>query len=197
MISFISGTLRHKTPTLAVVETGGVGFRILIPVSSYAAIGEPGQTVRILTHLHVREDALQLYGFATEPERRLFLLLISVSGIGCKVAQGILSGITVADFERAVAGQDVAALTRIPGVGKKTAERLVLELKDKVGEEALRESAGPPVSGAETKVEDEAVLALMSLGYKRSQAQDAVRKALGQDRSMPLEEAIRRALRAI
>ena len=184
--------MTHKSPTWIVVESGGIGFHISIPVSSYDAFGETGRDVRVLTHLHVREDALQLFGFATEAERRLFLLLISVSGVGPKLAQGILSGIAVGDFENAVRGNDLAALTKVHGIGKKTAERLVLELKEKIGEfEFSGEQAAP---SEKTPMEEEAVLALVSLGYRRAQAQEAVQKIMKQDRSLSLEETLRRAL---
>lgn len=192
MIAFITGKLAAKSPTWAVVETAGVGFHVFIPVSSFNALGPAGSDVRLLTHLHVREDALHLYGFATEAERRLFLLLISVSGVGPKLAQGILSGISVEEFEAAVRAQDAAALVKVPGVGRKTADRLVLELRDKIGDAP---AAGP--AGAASPVEEEAVLALVSLGYKRVQAQEAVRKALKTNRSASLEEALKAALRTM
>jgi holliday junction DNA helicase RuvA len=195
MIATLTGTLAAKSPTWAVVETGGVGFQVFIPVSSFNALGPAGSEVRLLTHLHVREDALQLYGFATEAERRLFLLLISVSGVGPKLAQGILSGISTDEFESAVRRQDAAALVKVPGVGKKTAERLVLELRDKIGDAPAAGSGG--AVGVPSSVEDEAVLALVSLGYKRIQAQEAVRKILKPEPSLALEETLRRALRVM
>jgi holliday junction DNA helicase RuvA len=195
MIAHISGKLIQKNATWIVVETGGVGFHVSIPVSSYDAFGETGGDVRVLTHLHVREDALQLFGFATEAERRLFLLLVSVSGVGPKLAQGILSGIAVTDFERAVRENDLTTLTKVPGIGKKTAERLVLELREKIGE---FKSAGDQAAPSEkTPMEEEAVLALVSLGYRRVQALEAVQKILKQERSLSLEETLRRALRLI
>jgi Holliday junction DNA helicase RuvA len=195
MIASISGKLIRKTPTWIVVESGGIGFHISIPVSSYDAFGETGRDVHVLTHLHVREDALQLFGFASEAERRLFLLLISVSGIGPKLAQGILSGIAVGDFEQAVRTNDLASLTRVPGIGKKTAERLVLELKEKIGEAVSLTQ--PSDTSGRSPIEEEAVLALVSLGYRRAQAQEAIQKTVKQDRSLSLEETLRRALRLI
>ncbi len=195
MIAFITGKLAAKSPTWAVVETAGVGFHVSIPVSSFNVLGPAGSDVRLLTHLHVREDALQLYGFATEAERRLFLLLISISGVGPKLAQGILSGISVEEFEAAVRAQDAASLVKVPGVGRKTADRLVLELRDKIGEAPAAGSDAP--AGAASPVEEEAVLALVSLGYKRVQAQEAVRKALKTNRSASLEEALKAALRTM
>jgi len=195
MIASISGKLIRKNPTWIVVESGGIGFHISIPLSSYDAFGETGRDIRVLTHLHVREDALQLFGFSSEAERKLFLLLISVSGIGPRLAQGILSGIAVGDFEQAVRGNDLDSLMKVPGIGKKTAERLVLELKEKIGEAGS--TAEPSAAPDRSPLEEEAVLALVSLGYKRAQAQEAVRKTLKQDRSMTLEETLRRALRIL
>jgi holliday junction DNA helicase RuvA len=195
MIASVTGKLIRKSPTWIVVESGGIGFHISIPVSSYDAFGETGMDIRVLTHLHVREDALQLFGFASEAERRLFLLLISVSGIGPKLAQGILSGIAVGDFERAVRDNDLASLTRVPGIGKKTAERLVLELKEKIGE--AETPAGQAAPADRSPMEEEAVLALVSLGYRRAPAQEAVRKTLKQDASLSLEETLRRVLRVL
>jgi Holliday junction DNA helicase RuvA len=195
MIASISGKLIRKSPTWILVESGGIGFHISIPVSSYDALGETGRDIRVLTHLHVREDALQLFGFATEAERRLFLMLISVSGIGPKLGQGILSGISVDDFEKAVRSQDIASLVKVPGIGKKTAERLVLELKEKIGE--VKSAAEQAMPSYKTPMEEEAILALVSLGYRRAQAQEAVQKILRQDRSLSLEETLRRALRLI
>ena len=188
MLSHISGRLVAKSPTHVVLENQGVGFHILIPLSSYNGLGDVGNQTKLLTHLHVREDALQLFGFLTSDEKDLFLLLISVSGVGPKLAQGILSGISVNDFKRAVLNQDQAALYRTPGVGKKTAERLILELKDKIGDIGM-EGAAPIQTGTE-----EAILALMSLGYKRPQAQDVVQKIRKQDASLSVEEVIKKAL---
>lgn len=193
MISQVRGTLIEKTPTTIVVETGGIGFLIHIPLSSYNVLSEVGETVLILTHLHAREDALQLYGFATSEERDLFQLLIGVSGIGPKSAQGILSGIAVDEFKRAVRSQDVTMITSAPGIGKKTAERLILELREKIGEDPGHVST--PAAMPTTPIGKEAVLALISLGYKRNRAQELVDKILRDDPSMSVEDVIRRVLR--
>ena len=192
MISFVRGKLVEKAPTHAVVETHGVGFTLWIPLSSYKALGEIGEEVCVLSYLHAREDAIQLFGFATAEERDLFLLLISVAGVGPRLAQGILSGISVEAFKRAVRAQDVAALTAAPGVGKKTAERLVLELREKIGEAGQEETALP--SSALSPVAEAAVSALMSLGYKRPRASEGVQKVVKEDSSIPVEEVVRRAL---
>lgn len=189
MIAYIQGQLVKKTPTWIVVETQGMGWHISIPVSTYEAIGEVGEEIKIHTHLHVREEGIQLFGFATEREKTLFLLLISVSGIGPKLAQGILSGISVEDFERAIQNQEIETLLRVPGIGKKTAERLILELRGKISK--------PVEVGVRPSLQEESVLALMSLGYKRAQAQAVVEKVLRQESGLSVEEVLRRALREI
>ena len=195
MIAYVRGKLTEKAPTHAVVETNGVGFKLFIPLSSYKALGDVGEDVRILAHLHAREDALQLYGFATEEERGLFLLLISVTGIGPRLAQGILSGISVDDFKRAVQNQDLEALMSAPGVGRKTAERLVLELREKV--EGVKSGPMGIFPVPTTQAGEEAVRALVSLGYKRSKAQAVVQGVLKEAPDLPVEEVIRRALRRV
>jgi Holliday junction DNA helicase RuvA len=191
MIDRIRGKLIRKSPTSAVIETAGVGFHLLIPVSSHEALGDIGEEVTLLTHLHVREDAMQLFGFATRAERELFLSLISVSGVGPKLAQSVLSGISVPDFHAAIQQQDIHALSRVPGIGKKTAERLVVELKDKTGKLDLDVGGKPHVASTA----EEAVRAMLSLGYKRQQAESIVQKLLKQDAALSIEALIRRALR--
>ena len=194
MISYIRGKLVEKTPTYVVVETGGIGFKIEIPLSSFKALGDVGSGIKIRTYLHAREDILQLFGFATEEEKELFQLLISVSGIGPRLAQGILSGISVREFKLAVRDKDIAKLTSAPGVGKKTAERLILELREKIGEVKTDRI---PVSFTMTPTGEEAVLALISLGYKRSRAVEVVQKLVQKEPSLLLEELIRRALQTM
>jgi len=133
VITFLQGTLREALPTQVVIEVNGVGYEVLIPLSSYDKLPQPGQELKLLTHLAVREDAHVLYGFMTASERQLFRLLVNnVSGIGPKIALNILSGISVVAFRGAVSNQDVKVLSQISGVGKKTAERIVVELKDKI-----------------------------------------------------------------
>ena len=195
MISHIRGKLVEKTPTFVVVETNGVGFKLWIPVSSFEALGNVGEDVRVFAYLHAREDTLQLFGFATEEERSLFQLLISVTGIGPRLAQGILSGISVENFKQAIHNHDLAILTLAPGVGKKTAERLVLELREKIGEVEYDRMTVSSLSV--TPAGEEAVLALLSLGYKRSRAQEVVRKVLNEESSLSVEEIVRRALRRL
>jgi Holliday junction DNA helicase RuvA len=179
MISFLRGKLVEALPTQAIVEVNGVGYEVLIPLSSYDKLPQPGGEVRLLTHLAVREDAHTLYGFISAAERDLFRLLIhTVSGIGPKIALNVLSGISVTAFRGAVANSDVKALSQISGVGKKTAERIIVELRDKIGAAGAWEaaSAARELSPADQKIND-AVLALMALGFKQVEAHDAVRAA--------------------
>ncbi|MCD6051355.1 MAG: ruva: holliday junction dna helicase ruva [Verrucomicrobia bacterium] len=198
MIAFLKGKLVEAQPTYAVVDVQGVGYEVLIPVSSFDKLPQPGQEVTILTHLAIREDAHVLYGFMSLAERDMFRLLIhTVSGIGPKIALNILSGINIVAFRGAVANGDVKALSQISGVGKKTAERIVVELKDKVGAAAAFEasSASRAVSPEDLKLHD-AIQALMALGMKLNEAQDAVRAAavlLGS--SATTEKLVRAALK--
>ena len=179
MITFLHGKLVEALPTQVVVEVGGVGYEVLIPLSSFDKLPAPGQELKLLTHLVVREDAHVLYGFMTAGERDLFRLLINtVSGIGPKIALNILSGINATAFRGAVAGGDVKALSQISGVGKKTAERIIVELRDKVGAAGTWEagSAQRALSPDDRKTND-ATLALMALGFKQPEAHESVRAA--------------------
>jgi Holliday junction DNA helicase RuvA len=177
VITFLQGKLADVLPTQIAVDVNGVGYELLIPLSSYDKLPAVGESVRILTHLAIREDAHVLYGFMTAGERELFKLLINtVSGIGPKIALNVLSGMNVTAFRGAVANGDVKSLSQISGVGKKTAERIVVELKDKVGQAGAWEaaSASRALSPADQKMND-AILALMALGFKQIEAHDAVR----------------------
>src|SRR5881398_2360079 len=177
MITFLDGKLVSALPTQAIVDVGGVGYEIFIPLASYDKLPPVGQPVRILTHLHVREDAQVLYGFMTPAERDLFRLLVNnVSGIGPKLALAVLSGMSVNNFKAAVVNSDIASLSKISGLGKKTAERIVLELKDKLGVAAAWEvaSAAHAPTAEQAQVND-AVLALIALGYKQVDAHRLVR----------------------
>ena len=196
MIRYLQGKLVSKAPTNLIVDVGGVGFHVEVPVSSYEAFPEAGGTVMVLTHLHVREDVMALYGFATEAEREVFELLISVSGIGPPMAQRILSGVSIADFQRQVVGEDVKGLTRIKGVGQKLAQRLVVELRDRIGSVAVTDPGGEVDPESVDQLE-EAVLALVGLGSSPLQARKVVAQVLRADgEEMPVEELIRRALKA-
>jgi len=197
MITFLDGKLASALPTQAIVDVGGVGYEIFIPLSSYDKLPAAGQDIRILTHLHVREDAQILYGFMTTAERDLFRLLVNnVSGIGPKLALAVLSGMSVNSFKTAVVNSDVASLSKISGLGKKTAERIVLELKDKLGVAAAWEAASAMHAPTpEQEQANEAVLALIALGYKQSDAHKAVREMQEKDEAKPAEELVKLALK--
>ncbi|RME96037.1 MAG: Holliday junction branch migration protein RuvA [Verrucomicrobia bacterium] len=198
MITFLRGRLVSALPTQVTIDVHGVGYEVLIPLSSYDRLPPPGEEVQLFTHLAVREDAHVLYGFASEAERELFRLLIgTVTGVGPKMALNILSGMSPKAFRGAVAEGDVKALSRISGVGRKTAERIVVELRDKIGAagawEASSEKRG--LSEQDQKVND-AVLALMALGFKQAEAHESVKAAavvLGPDALV--EDLVRAALK--
>lgn len=195
MIASLTGTLRSKSPTEILVDVNGVGYSVSIPLSTYSRLGEINSSVSLLTYLHVREDAMLLFGFATESERNLFRLLISITGIGPKTAQGILSGISVAELHQHISAGNVNALTAIPGIGRKTAERLVVELRDKIGR--TDQSPETATGDKSAQVRNEALLALTSLGYNRVSAEKAIRMALndGSGAQVSLEELIKKALK--
>ena len=197
MITFLEGRLTNSLPTQAVIDVNGVGYEVFIPLSSYDKLPSPGQPVRILTHLHVREDAQILYGFMTAAERDLFRLLVNhVSGIGPKLALAVLSGMSVNHFKVAVVNADVAALSKISGLGKKTAERIVLELKDKVGVTAAWEAASAAHAPTPEQAQaNEAVLALIALGYKQVEAHRIVHDLQEKERDKSAEELVKLALK--
>jgi Holliday junction DNA helicase RuvA len=179
MITFLHGKVVETLPTQVIVDVGGIGYEALIPLSSYDKLPPPGREIRLLTQLVVREDSHTLYGFMSSAERDLFRLLVNnVSGVGPKIALNILSGISVTAFRGAVANSDVKALSQISGVGKKTAERIVVELKDRIGMAGAWEAASAQraLSPEDQKIND-AVLALIALGFKQVEAHDAVRHA--------------------
>jgi len=198
MIARLSGKLTAKSPTEIVVDVGGVAFALSVPVPTFERLPEAGSPVSVYTHLHVREDALQLFGFFTEEERDLFRILISVNGIGPKMAQGILSGISTSDLKSHILSGNSAALTSIPGVGRKIAERLVVELRDRIsrldGASALPGATSQP---GVSRIRTEAILALTSLGYNRPAAEKAIRGALQEspDAESTVESLIKAALR--
>jgi len=191
MIGSVRGRIASKTPPQLMVEVGGVGYEIEAPMSTFFLLPSVGEEVFLLTHLVVREDAHILYGFGTDAERRLFRSLIKVSGVGPKIALALLSGINVEAFALCVQNQDIAALTKVPGIGRKTAERLVVEMKDRLGpasETAVHAVASPPGANPEA----EAFGALVALGYKPAEATRLL-KAAGPG-THSTEELIRRAL---
>jgi Holliday junction DNA helicase RuvA len=195
MIGHLRGTLLEKHPNQAIVETAGVGYEVIIPVSTFSALPDSGAEVRLRIHTHVREDAMQLFGFVTIDEKTIFERLISVSGIGPSLAIKVLSGLAATDLVSAIRGGDVAQLVRIPGVGKKTAERMVLELKDKL--EGVGLTGASPASkpaAVFTPVEQDVLSALVNLGCNRAAAEAAVKKAKTELTSSDFEPVFRRAL---
>ena len=196
MIGSLTGRIVVKEIDEILIEVAGVGYRVAIPLSTYESLPSEGEEAMLVTHLHVREDELTLYGFATRRERRLFETLIGVSGIGPRLALHVLSRLSPERFAGAIARGDLATLTGISGVGKKTAERMVVELKDKLAEMAEPEDAAAAGPALTTSGED-AVKALVALGIRRSAAERAVRDAIGSGDDLPAPELTRRALAAI
>jgi Holliday junction DNA helicase RuvA len=197
MIASLTGILKVKNPTEIVLDVHGVGYAVTIPLSTFEKLGEVGSSATILTYLHVREDAIQLFGFATDEERVCFRLLISVNGIGPKIAQGILSRIAVSDLKQHISKENISALTAIPGVGRKTAERLVIDLRDKIGKIDTAGSASSAQPDGEEELRQEALLALTSLGYNRPIAEKALRQVLTEMKGekLSLQNLIKKALR--
>lgn len=194
MIGRLRGTLLQKSPPWLMLEVGGVGYELEAPMSTFYDLPDLGREVVLFTHYAVKEDSVALYGFLTERERRLFRDVQKVSGIGARIALAILSGVSVEEFARLVAASDVAALTRIPGIGKKTAERIVVELRDRAAELG---GVGSPVARGQPIPADpasEAVIALQQLGYKPAEAAKMVRDAFEAGDSA--EAVIRKALKA-
>jgi len=197
LIAHLEGILVEKNPTQLILEVNGVGYCVNIPISTYERIGEPGSRVKIITYQYVREDCLQLYGFFTPEEKSLFEILISVNGVGPKTGLGILSFISVGDFQRAIVEEELDFLRNIPGIGKKTAQRLVVELKEKLGKlEFKKDMKLKSKEQAEAGVIQEAILALISLGYNRFEAKKIIEKGKeGIKGKLTVEELIKRALR--
>ena len=198
MIAALRGRLLEKSPNRIVVDVQGVGYEVLVPLSTFYDLGEEGTDVQLRVHTHVREDALQLFGFLTELERQMFGRLITVSGVGPKLAVAVLSGLETRELVTAVQRADVARLTTIPGVGKKTAERIVLELKDRLMALAVpvTEAQAPAASPGE-RMRVDLLSALQNLGYHRPQAEKAVDTALAALPDATFEAAMRGALREL
>lgn len=197
MIASLRGRLADKQPNRLVVDVGGVGYEVLVPLSTYYRVAEAGSDVALRIHTHVREDTIALYGFWTAFEQQIFERLIGVSGIGPKLALAVLSGIEPADFARAVQYGDIARLTAIPGVGKKTAERICLELKDRLpvaGQPEPEAIEGGPAAG---DLRRDLLSALLNLGYHRPLAEKAVDGALARAGSTSFEVVLKQALREL
>jgi len=189
LIGRLTGKLSEKRPPTVVVDVQGIGYEVDVPMSTFFLLPATGSTVVLHTHLVVREDAHLLFGFATEEERRVFRQLLKISGIGARTALSLLSGMSVAELYLAVSSQDGARLTRIPGIGKKTAERLLLELRDKLGTGAPAALAGSPAAAR-----SDALNALIALGYSEKEAGLALAKVPAE---IPLQDAIRQALKLL
>jgi Holliday junction DNA helicase RuvA len=198
MIAFLRGRVIDKQPNRVVLDVQGVGYEVLVPLSTYYDVGDEGSEVALRIHTHVREDALQLYGFLTDLERQVFERLIAISGIGPKLAIAVLSGIESRELVVAVQRADVARLTGIPGIGKKTAERIVLELKDRLAALAAPAAAGAaPATSSGDRLRDDIVSALQNLGYHRPQAEKAIEAVLKASPDATFEDALRAVLREL
>jgi holliday junction DNA helicase RuvA len=198
MIALLRGTLVDKNPSRLIVDTAGVGYDVQVPLSTFYVLGEPGTPVTLRIHTHVREDVIALYGFATPLELNLFERLIGINGIGPKLALAVLSGIEPADFVRAIRTQDVARLTAIPGIGKKTAERIGLELKDRLPV-ALQASGteSAAVARPEDQLREDLLSALLNLGYQRAVADKAIDAVLRRSTTNGFEAVLREVLRGL
>jgi Holliday junction DNA helicase RuvA len=201
VIAHLEGVLREKTPTRAIVSVAGVGYEVLVSLSTFSALPDEGKTVSLRVHTHVREDAIQLFGFHTDLERALFEQLIRVNGVGPRLAQALLSGIAPRDLAAALARGDAAPLCAVPGIGAKTAQRLVLDLRERAA--ALAASAGPaaaqsaPAPSADGEGLEGVISALVNLGTVRARAERAARDALDAAPGAPLEQLVREALRRL
>jgi holliday junction DNA helicase RuvA len=197
VIARLKGTLVEKTPTRLIVDVGGVGYDVLVPLSTFYTVGDAGSDVALRVHTHVREDVIALYGFASAVEQDLFERLIGISGIGPKLALAVLSGIDAAELVRAIRLQDVARLTKIPGVGKKTAERIGLELKDRLPAALQPAGAASAHLEAGDQRRDDLVSALTNLGYQRAPAEKAIDAVLKKTPEAPFEQQLRDILRGM
>lgn len=200
MIALISGKIAHKGISHIVVDTQGVGYRIFIPLTTFYELPEEGQTVTLQVHTHVKQDAIHLFGFYTIQERELFELMLSVSGIGPKMAMNILSGISAHELLQAISSGNLGKLISIPGVGKKMAERLILELKEKVVKKMVAENipAGDAVTKATEVLREDVLSALVNLGYKSNAAKDAVDRVLQDSgEALAMDQLLKKTLKIL
>jgi Holliday junction DNA helicase RuvA len=197
MIAALTGRLAHKAPTHVTLDVQGVGYEVHVPLSTFYALPDLNESASLSIHTHLREDAIQLYGFATALEKDSFILLTGVSGIGPKLALSVLSALNVPDLVSAVHAGDVEKLASVPGIGKKTAARIALELKDKV--ERLRVTPSPishVAGGPSGRLQDDALSALVNLGYKAADVKEAIKRVAGaRPDALPLKELIREVLK--
>ena len=200
VIAHLTGTILSKQPNAVVIDVSGVGYEVTIPVSTFYELGEVGAQASLRVHTHVREDAIMLFGFRTGREKELFLRLTSVSGIGPKLGITFLSGTSPDDLIAAIRSNDLARLVSIPGVGRKTAERVVIELRDKIGQLALLDSdvaAAPSTTVDVDATRDDVVAALVSLGYQKALAEKIVAKVLEVESNRTIEHVLRQALKLL
>jgi len=200
MIAYLSGKLLEKQANTAIVDVGGVGYEVSIPLTTFYELGEVGSDVSLRIYTHVREDAIQLFGFKTLRERDLYLRLISVQGIGPKSGVAMLSGMSADEIITAIRSNNLVRLTSIPGVGQKTAERLVIELRDKVGELSVDGSALDATSKSALPADsvfEDALSALINLGYQKNAAEKALNQAAGEGTEISVQKLLRRALQVL
>ncbi|MBI3596198.1 MAG: Holliday junction branch migration protein RuvA [Nitrospirae bacterium] len=203
MIASLTGILKQKTPHSVIVDIHGVGYEAIVPLTTFYQLPSQNETVHLWTYTHVREDALQLFGFSTVEEKNVFLLLLGISGIGPKLAINILSGLPLAELVAAVKKGDIAKLSSIPGVGQKTASRLALELKEKILTVAVDVISAGPIEEKDARRVEDAVSALVNLGYKSPLAKDAIKKVLNSRNGesgregFPIEELIKETLKVL
>jgi len=204
MIAFLSGTVLSKQATTAIIEVGGVGYEVAIPLSTFYELGDVGTAAQLRIYTHVREDTLQLFGFKTTRERELFLHLISVNGVGPGLAIKLLSGMSADELVASIRTNNLARLVSVPGVGRKTAERLVVDLRDKIAalstpamEQEFAAKGAPGARTPETAVRDDAISALANLGYQKSAAEKAVKTAMDEGGDLSVELILRRSLRSL
>ncbi len=197
MIALLTGRVVEKVPNRVIVDVNGVGYDVLVPLSTYYVLGDAGAPVTLRVHTHVREEVIALYGFATSLEQDLFERLIAINGVGPKLALAVLSGIEPVELIRAIRAHDVARLTKIPGVGKKTAERIGLELKDRLP--AALAAVGPAQADAAPgdQLRSDLMSALLNLGYQRAVAEKAVERAIEAAPDVPFEQVLRQALKSM
>ncbi len=194
MIASLSGKLTRKGTDYLIVETAGIGYQVQVPLSTYCGVPEPGENVRLHIHTHLREDSLSLFGFLTEAEREMFQLLMGVSGIGPKLALAVLSSLSVQDLSCAIQDSDDSRLCGIPGIGRKTAARMVLELKDKIKQLIPAYSPARSSAAAGAGNADDVISALVNLGYKKPLAEETVRKIVNGRPGLAVEELVRESL---
>ncbi len=195
MLAYLIGTLAEKSPIEVVIDVGGVGYAVSITATTHQQLPALGETVKLFTYLHLRDDTVSLYGFATDEERQVYKLLLTVSGVGPKMAQTILSGMSASELREAIIANDLRALISLSGVGKKTAERIIVELRDRIHKLNLNPPIGVPAQSDLQQARSDAYSALLALGYSRSVAEKALRAAIQQSPSAKVDELIKLALR--